>query len=272
MRHTSVLAVLIVTILAPGVRAEEDPYAKHPLGRGFGYIGGFFVTNIETQLSVFSQNNPLGGRVNFGDDLGLTDSLSVPRVTVGWRFGKNHLLSFGWYNLEREASTTLSRKLKIFDEEYTIGTTVDSFFRTEVYKLGYTWMFHQDRKVSLGLGAGLYVSDLAAGLSVAGSFAENQGNGDLTAPLPVLGGRLTYRVTPRLSVMATADWFFVSYDKYKGLLSDVIIFANHRTFKHVGFGAGLNLQSLGVDIDDEDFLWEIQDRFVGYLVVVTFHF
>ena len=103
-------------------------------------------------------------------------------------------------------------------------------------------------------------------------LVENEGGGDFTAPLPVVGGRLTYRVTPRLSVMATADFFFVSYDKYKGLLADVVIFASHRTFKHVGFGAGLDLQSLGVDIDDDDFLWEIQNRFVGYLVVVTFHF
>jgi len=61
MRHLSVLAVLIATTLAPGARAEEDPYAEHPLGRGFGYVGGFFVTNIETQLSVFSQDLPLGG-------------------------------------------------------------------------------------------------------------------------------------------------------------------------------------------------------------------
>jgi len=198
--------------------------------------------------------------------------LNVPRVTVGWRFGKSHLLSFGWYDLEREASKTLSRTIKIFDKQYTIGTTVNSFFRTEVYKLGYTWMFHQDRKVSLGLGAGLFVADVGAGISVASQIAVNEGDGNLTAPLPMLGGRLTYRVTPRLSVLATADFFFVSYDQYEGLLADVVVFASHRTFKHVGFGAGLDLQSLGVDIDDDDFLWEIQDRFVGYLVVVTFHF
>jgi hypothetical protein len=47
---------------------------------------------------------------------------------------------------------------------------------------------------------------------------------------------------------------------------------SHRTFKHIGFGAGINDQTIGVEVDGEELFWEISDNFVGFLVMASFSF
>ena len=95
----------------------------------------------------------------------------------------------------------------------------------------------------------------------------------VTAPLPVLGFRLTYKITPKWGVIASSDWFLLNYnDQYEGILSDTQIYAAHRTFKHVGFAGGLNMQTLSVEFEDDDLLWQLDAGFVGLMAVVTFYF
>jgi hypothetical protein len=41
-------------------------------------------------------------------------------------------------------------------------------------------------------------------------------------------------------------------DVYQGALTDFTISIEHRTFKHVGFGFGLNRSSLDLEVDDDN--------------------
>jgi hypothetical protein len=95
----------------------------------------------------------------------------------------------------------------------------------------------------------------------------------VTAPLPVFGFRLTYKITKKLGILASSDWFALSYsDKYRGILSDTQIYAAHRTFKHVGFAGGLNIQAFNFEFDDDELLWQLDSGLVGFLGAVTFYF
>ena len=232
----------------PAPSRAIDHWDPHP--RGFAYIGAFFVTNINTQLSVFSQNGPIGTRVDFATDLGVRNSLTVPRVHFNWRFGKRHILGFNWYELARDGTNTLQRDIRIFNSQIGPNIDVASFYETDIYKVGYTYFFHNDRKVSLGVGGGLFVAGLKAGIRADSTIVEVDEDGSFTAPLPVVGGRLVYRVNRRMNVLVSADWFFLKYDEYAGVLSDFQFYVTHRTWRHVGFAAGVNLQALNVEVDD----------------------
>ncbi len=244
--------------------------------RGLAYVGAFFVSSVDSSLAVFSQDLPLGARIDLSKDLGVRESVVIPRISFAYRFSRKHMINFGWYDLDQEASRTLSRTIPIFGEEFEIGTTVTSRFKTEIYKLQYNWLFHSDDKITLGLGMGFFVGDITAGIRQTPFITPNPRGiepttvgGSVTAPLPVVGGRLGYNVTPKLSFLATADWFFINYDRYRGLLADLQAFAFHRTFKHVGFGGGINLQTTNAEFDDEGFLWEFEDSFIGVTAVLT---
>lgn len=282
MLHRLVIVSLLVVFAAFGgarVVAGDEPEEAGPFARGFGYIGAFFVTQTSTELRLFSPDVPLGTRLNFEEDLRLRDSFTVPRMTLGWRFGKRHVLTGGYYDLSRDGVRQLERTIELPDDmDLQVGVEVATTFTTRVSKVQYTYLFHRDEKVSLGIGAGLFVARLGAELSITGNVGAMQERAtafdeSVTAPLPVFGFRLTYKITRKWGVLATSDWFLVNYSSdYKGILSDTQIYAAHRTFKHVGFAGGINIQTFDVEFDDDDLVWELDSRLVGFLGAVTFYF
>jgi hypothetical protein len=276
-----ILAGSLVAIMAfGGVRAfaADEPKETGPFARGFGYLGAFFVTQSRTELGLFSNDLPLGVRLDLEEDLGLRDSFAVPRMTVGWRFGQRHILSGSYYDLSRDAVRRVERTIELpRGVEIPVTAEVEVKFTTRVAKLQYTYLFHRDEKVTLGIGAGFYVGRLGFDISVTDSLGPDPAPPEfdevVTAPLPVFGFRLTYKITKRLGILASSDWFALSYsDKYRGILSDTQIYAAHRTFKHVGFAGGLNIQAFNVEFDDDELLWQLDSGLVGFLGAVTFYF
>ena len=275
------VVVALVAIAAFGnahTSAADEPDDSGPFARGFGYLGAFFVTQTRTELNLFSNDLPLGARLNLEEDMGLRDSFAVPRVTLGWRFGERHILSGNYYDLSREVVRRTERTIELPGGiEYPVNTELRGKFTTRVTKLQYTYLFHRDEKVSLGIGGGFYVGRLGLDLSVTDSLAPTPGLEDfdetITAPLPVFGFRLTYKITRKLGFLASTDWFLLNYnDKYKGVLSDTQLYAAHRTFKHVGFAGGLNIQTFNVEFEDDALLWQLDSGMVGFLGAVTFYF
>jgi hypothetical protein len=270
------LVVAASTGLGQAAAADEDDAL--PLSRGFGYLGAFWVTRVETKLSLFSTDLPVGVRVDLNKDLGLRNSFTIPRATLGWRFGKRHLVAGGFYNLSRDGGRTLDEEIELPGGiVIPIGAEIGTSFQTEIGKVQYTYLFHRDRKVTLGVGAGLFIARLGLGVVARGNVGGGEEFADfdesVTAPLPVLGFRLTYQVNPKWIVLLSSDVFLLNYnDEYKGLLTDTQLYASHRTFKHVGFAAGLNLQTFNVQIDDDELFWELDEGLVGFLAAVTFYF
>jgi hypothetical protein len=271
----TVLAGLIGVTLASGSESTSDKKQRDPptSHRGYAYIGAFFVTNIDSSLGVFVQDVPLGIRIDLSKQLKLRDSVTVPRLAVGWRFGRSHLLSFNAYDLSREGTKTIEREIEIPpDPPIPVGARVESFITSKIYRVSYTWLFHNDEKVSLGLGGGFFVADLNAGIRWESVTLQKAEEESLTAPLPVIGARLRYQITPKLGLLTTSDWMFVDYQGYRGTIVDVQLFLNHKTFKHVGFGAGLNVQSFNLEVDDEQLFWQIDNELLGFMALLTFEF
>jgi hypothetical protein len=281
MFHRLFAVSLFVAVTAFGggrAIAADDAKDPGPFARGFGYVGAFHVTRSSTDIKIFSQNLPLGARLDIENDLGVRESFTVPRMTLGWRFGRRHVLSGGYYDLSRDGVKRLERTIVLpGDVEFPIEIEVATTLRIGLSKLQYTYLFHRDKKVTLGIGAGLFVASLGADLSATAEVGpEPQSapafDASVTAPLPLLGFRLTYKITERWGVIASSDWFLLSYDdRFKGILTDTQVYAAHRTFKHVGFAGGLNLQTFIVELEDDDFLWQVDGGFVGFLGAVTFY-
>ena len=280
-RRLLVVSLFVVVASFGGSRAVggDEPKDAGPFSRGFGYVGAFWVTQPSTEVRLFSTDLPLGARLDLETDLGVRDSFTVPRMTLVWRFGERHVLTGGYYDLSRDGVKRLERTIELpGDIEFPVGVEVATDFKIRVSKLQYTYLFHRDEKVTLGIGAGLFAARLGADLSITGNVGPMQQTAtafdeSITAPLPVFGFRLAYRITRKWGVLASSDWFLLSYnDRYEGILSDNQIFAAHRTFKHVGFAGGLNIQTLDVELEDDDLLWQVDARVFGLLGAVTFYF
>lgn len=270
----------VLTLLALGlvlgtgtVTADDDEAKPAPKDYRGGKIrfGWFIITNINTQVRADSTRFPIGTSIDLSKDLGLKDASSQPRLMGSYRFSRHHRLDAGIYRINRSGSRVLDRTIEIGDDVFPIGTEVDTKFTTTTLKVAYTWLFHDDPKAVLGLSAGLHLTALDFGIQSVGQVVELEEDGKFPLPLPVLGGRMAYRITPKLGFIARADFFFLNYGAYKGFMVDAGAFVEHHTFRRVGFGGGLNLFSINAEIEEETRLWDIQHRFTGFMAYVAFY-
>jgi hypothetical protein len=273
-----VLAVALLCCAAsvPLAHAEDEKENKaHPYRAGALRLGAFWVFQIDTTVGVKSQDFPLGIAIDVTKDLGVTDSATVPRVMFSYRFTKHSQLDFDWFSIKREGGKRLERTIDFGRQEFEIGIGVEAFTDISIYKGVYTWLFYDESKVILGLSVGLNVIDFAFGIDAGWDSIGDQGFNEragITAPLPVLGGRLVYRVSPKFKVLFNADVLMVKYGDYSGTFQDVYALAELQLSKRFGIGAGLNVLGLDLTVDGDDRLGRFQNTITGVMFFGTVYF
>lgn len=274
MRSFGLCVGLLSVLLTFGqvMADEENEASKHPHRGGALRLGPFYITGIDTQLQVDSQNAPLGTHIDLEDDLGLANSASVGRVMLDYDFNKSHALGVKWYRLGRNGQNVLGRDIQIGDNQFFVGDEVDSSFETDFVTLEYVWGFYRSEKVVLGLSAGLTVSKFEVGLGTPDEGGADANTANVTVPLPTIGGRLGYRVNPKLTVLARFDLLSLSYGAYSGTVLDAWFAAEHHTFKHVGFGGSVGRMVLDVEVDDDQLFWDVNHQFRGVMAYVAVYF
>jgi hypothetical protein len=122
----------------------------------------------------------------------------------------------------------------------------------------------------LGVTAGLYVlsTDISLTESNAGQFEAD----DLTAPLPVIGLRGNYQLTPRLMLRSSAELFAIEFDNVDGSLFDFYIGLDYHFHENFAVGLGYNNVSLDVDADGSDFKGTLDWTYDGALLNVKYSF
>jgi hypothetical protein len=238
------LAALLLPLCAVAAdAAEEDPFNLS--------LGAYFVTrtNGAIRLDRTAGLVTIGTSIDWERDLGGETSMTVPRIDGYYRFAPKHRVDFSWYKIDRGGQILTQRGLDFGDVSFPAGTPIDSRLDTETTKLSYTYSFYRTPEIETALSLGLHVTKIDMSLQSAGlGIAEAE---SVTAPLPVFGFRLDYALTPKWWVRTKYELFFLdNFDTYQGTLNDFTISVEHRTFSHVGFGFGMNRNSLDLEVDD----------------------
>jgi hypothetical protein len=192
----------------------------------------------------------------------------VPRIDGHYRFAPKHRVDFSWYKIDRGGQIVTQRGLDFGDVNFPAGTAIDSELNTETIKAAYTYSFYRAPQIETSLSVGLHVTKMEASLQSAGlGIAEAT---SATAPLPVFGFRLDYSFSPKWLVRTKYELFFLdNFDTYQGALNDFTIAIEHHTFKHVGFGFGLNRSSLDLEIDEDNKRGAFSSVLSGLMLYVT---
>jgi len=214
-------------------------------------LGAYFVTRTNGTIRLDRTTGPvsIGTSIDWERDLGGETSMTVPRIDAYYRFAPKHRVDFSWYKIDRTGTIFTQRPIDFGDVNFPQGSAVESKLNTETTKITYTYSFYRTPEIETSLSAGLHVTKMDASLTAAGlGIAENT---SVTAPLPVVGFRLDYALTPKWWARAKYELFFLdSVQAYTGALSDFTASIEHRTFAHLGFGIGVNRSSLDVEVDD----------------------
>ena len=268
--------VLLIVFISPHSFAEDEPEEERDYRYGSIRLGAFWVGQIDTSIVARSEDFPVGIFIDLSKDFAIGDSVTVPRGMFAYRFSRRHQVNFSFFQISRDNQVVLDRTIAFGESEFPIGAQVNVFSDTRVYKAAYTWLFYDSEKVVLGASFGLNVVDFNVGLNATFS-AEPVGEGVVketagqTAPLPVIGLRLVFRATRKLSLVAAADVMALGIGNYSGTFQDTYALLDWRLSKVFSIGGGLN--SLNLDLElEEDVLAAMRHNYRGVIVFVGFHF
>ena len=81
-----------------------------------------------------------------------------------------------------------------------------------------------------------------------------------------------YRLTEKLGIISGYNTFFVKYQQYTGLMTEASLYFEHRTFKHLGFGAGATIFPMYITYEGERATTEIRNTYVGAVLYASMYF
>lgn len=233
-------------------------------------VGAFFVqrTNGVIRLDRTTGALSLGASVDWERDLDGETSMTVPRVDGYYRFAPKHRLDYSWFRIDREGSKTLDRDFSIGDEDYLVGTTVNSEFTTETIKAVYSYSFYRAPEIEVALSAGFHVTMIDFEIESTNSAQRTAES--VTAPLPVIGFRLAYSPSPKWWVKSNYELFFLDQvEDAQGSMSDFTLTLEYEATRHLGIGGGLNRSGLQAEYSGSDFTGRTDSVLNGFLLYLV---
>jgi len=205
----------------------------------FSFRLGGFLTTLDSDISLVGQEMGLGVSLNLEKALGLKTRSTVIRGEAEYNFGSKSRSSvrLSYFGLIRNANKKLGSELEIGDSIYPVGTELISRYDMYIIRGLYDFDYYLDNRIRLGLSTGLYV--LPVNFSVGSGQFINE-SATIIAPLPVVGLRNTFLITPKILFKQNIEVLYVKTSNLTGTISDLNIWIEYNPFKHFGFGLGYN--------------------------------
>lgn len=252
-----IITMLVVSFMyVHPVLAEDTESAGGPWER-FGANLGVFVSALDSSVRIGSG---VGVDLDVEKLLGLDSDNSVFRVDALWRFSDNrrHRFDVSWFSFRRHGTRTVGEDITIEDpdgNEITInaGSQVSAFFNLDIYQAAYSYSFFQDDRADLAFQAGAYIMPMDFGIKVSG-LVDEEGAQKFTAPLPVLGLRMDFAITPKWFVRTGTQVFYIEYEQFTGSLLSIKGALEYVPFKHFGMGLGFDTFAMELEADGQDWV------------------
>ena len=256
------LFLLLFTIVSTGLLLPGSAKAEEGYGPGtdrFKINLGAYFPSISTDLQV-----GLGDKtIELEDVLGLSEDETVGRLDGYWRFAKKHRLGFGYYRLNRDASTYLSADLDIGEgDPWPADALIASDLTLDFYSLSYLYSFFQGEKWEIAGSIGAYWVSAETTIALAAQIGDCPDGddclfaGDLyesdtfDGPLPLLGLSFDYYITPKWLVILHGGYFQLTVNGYKGRIANLGAKLEYQFNKT--FGLGLGYDGFVLELEAED--------------------
>ena len=233
-------------------------------------LSSYNVSSADTDIAVFSPSG-IGTSVNFDDDLGGENSVTIPRIDGYYRFNERHRIDFSSFRTKREGLKTIDIDIDLGDESFVVGDRVESTLEFSLVRVGYAYSFYHSPSIELSMTAGLNVNsyDFDYGLASGGS----KDSSGVSAPLPTFGLRMGYKINPRWYLRYVSETFFIEIDDaLEGTLLNYELDIEYRFDKRFILGAGISRISTDLDVDDSDWQGRLTDSNRGFLIYGAYYF
>jgi hypothetical protein len=95
-----------------------------PLADRFTIAVDAFFANLDTRVRIGSSVDSPGTTIDFEQNLGMSDTETLPAFGASWRFAKKHELILDVFNLDRSGSAIAATDIRIGDETFSANGTM----------------------------------------------------------------------------------------------------------------------------------------------------
>ncbi|MGI9206246.1 MAG: hypothetical protein ACR2Q3_19680 [Woeseiaceae bacterium] len=237
----SALAVMLPVIAA----SQDSDNIWMASDRASARVGAF-TANFDTDVRLASDLTGEGTLVSIEDDFGLDDSTTNAFIHGHYRFNSKHRLDLAWYDLSRDGVDDVRRDIEFGDINIGVGAVVDTNFDYQIAKLVYSYSLAQNEKLDLALAVGVYTAIYDIRATNVDTGDEEQEDG--VAPVPLVGIRAGYFITPRWLARAQLEYLEISIGDGEATYLDSTVSIEYHAFERIGFGLAYNF----VDVEGED--------------------
>lgn len=182
-----------------------------------------------------------------------------------------------YFNNSRTSAVSLDRDITVRDTVYAVDGEVSAESSATIVELAYEYVFLSRDNYEVAGSVGIHAVKFKFAISGDGSMggqpaAFRRESADTTAPLPVIGLRALWQLSPNWYLDAQGQYFYLKYDPYDGSVTDLRIGVTRMFGEHFGVGAGFNRFTARVGIDNNDFNGDLKWNYSGAQVFVTASF
>lgn len=243
----------------------------------FSFSVAGFASSLDTSVRLGTEQGGVGVEIDLEDTTGLDASETVFRLDALGRLGeeRNHRLDFSYFLFDRNATRTVQQDIDFGNlPPISVGDTIHTEFKIEVYKLNYGYSLFKDDRFDLSAGLGLFVMPIEFGIQTASGVSEFE---KITAPLPVLSLRMDFAITPRFFLRQGFELMYLEIDDFRGAISNSSIALEYKLHEKIGLGLGfdsfrLGLKAKGEDYPEIDFVGTLKFNYTGALLFAKYYF
>jgi hypothetical protein len=279
-RQWLVQTVLFVSAsLVVPVRALADSPAEDLLNDRFVVALGGFVVSSSINGSLRGSANTSDQNVDFDKQFGTDADQTRWRGELLWRITPTQHVRFSYFNDDLRRTRPIDQNLAWGDYTFIAGGQVTAETKFRVYELDYEFAFLRRRNYEIVAIAGIHLDDVTLKLSGNASLTVDSPTGpvkqtatftttsnSVSTPLPVLGFRGDWAVSPHVYLDASAQVFSISYQGVNGNWSDLRAGATWMFSEHFGVGLGYDRFATHADVGKGSFNGRLNFGYQGLLL------
>lgn len=274
MKANLIVAISFLSLSSSAIAQDRNDWQSWPLADRFTISLDALFPNLDTRVRVDASDTSAGTTIDFEQNLGMSDTETLPGFGLGWRFAKKHQLTLAGFELNRSGSAITTSEIRFGDETFTVDLPISSFLDMKVTSFAYSYSLIFDERKELALGAGLAVQDISFGLIGNAGLGLVEVESGITAPVPTFGLNGGYAFTDkwigRIGLAALSfELAFDDEDQLSGEVFNGYATIQHNTFEHVHFGFSYTYFDIQVDWKENGLTNSIRYKYHGPMLTVT---
>jgi hypothetical protein len=238
---------------------------------------GTFIVNTDTTLRLDGEAGEQGTQIDWEKNFGEGDVYRF-RLDGYWRFGERHKLRALVFSSSRSGSRTFDDDISWGGETFPASATIEGKVKFSIYELAYEYAFMRRESYELAASIGVHYTDYRVSLATTvtgdgGAIDRHiEKAGSVGAPLPVIGVRGTWLLSPTFSIDASGQFFSLTYGDIEGNLQDYRVVLNWQPKSWGGVGVGYDHFSVNVDVDSNNFSGKMNWAYHGPMIFYSVSF